>query len=167
MSSPKVVYLKILSWHVAIGGRHFMGELIGAGKTVQLKTTLSKAEARRMNKSDFENYGTPSHWKPGMETEGWNSKLTLIRAARRVWKEHFPQAVVLFQGNPALADPMITLAGPDKFVSVARRLHRQAVETDYWNSNRIPMQKIADQWDALMVEWDLCEQRQPVQAKTI
>lgn len=106
------VHLDISSWDgISIGAVHHYGRLMGYvdGQyvSVELIHPLTKEMADQLNaKDDWDGY------KEGMDTERFNTSEEVRTHALKTWREHFPGAVLLFEGSPTYSEPKRCLACP-------------------------------------------------------
>jgi hypothetical protein len=123
MNKPlKLVWLEASSFAgVAAGATHWFGTLVGIRRRkvtrVRLERRLTKAQAAKLNERDN---GTT--YRGGSKTQRFDTNLAMIRAARRVWREHFPDADVLVYGNHAVVSPLPVLAGEPSIVRALNQI---------------------------------------------
>ncbi len=101
------VILEITSFKdFSIGATHYYGKLVGNKNGeythVEISKEMTQEEADWFNKND----GVKSLYKKGDSTDRFNTKSEIRKEAVKIWKEEFPDAEFLVEGEPALAEPM-------------------------------------------------------------
>lgn len=96
----KVVRLSITTWvGYSLGASHYYGDMLPMWMlrgSVNLSRKLSAKAAQHMNKTDeVHRRNTGFRWRPGMETQRFDSEDGVIAEALRTWRELFPDADVL------------------------------------------------------------------------
>ena len=96
-----IIYLQFSSLvGVSIGATHFYGSLrcLEPWKRVDLTHELTASEGRELTKRHGKGYT----YKAGFVTESFETKDAIRELAISTYREHFPGAVKLVEGNPAL-----------------------------------------------------------------
>ena len=138
----KIAYLEISNWTgLSLGAVHYYGKLVCDGQRIQLKKELSRAEALFLSR-DW-------HWEKGDTTERFCMKGELKDLAIRTWRDHFPDAIMLIEGRAWLVEPQHVLDGPAEIKRRINALAAEAEKVDYWD-DEVAMQRICDEWDAIM-----------------
>lgn len=149
------VHLKITSWKgTGIGAEHYYGKLVCwrpgrdvAIEDVRLNRRITSAEAKHLNKKDrayrFATY------RKGDETDRFATPDDVRAMACDVWREHFPEAVLLVEGNFEDVGPHTALDGPQELKDAINALVKRAEACGWWK-NRKQMQEICDEWEQLL-----------------
>ncbi len=147
----RFAWLEISSYiGVSYGARHYYGELRYGDERVQLKYRMSAADATRLNKA----HGWKGYRAGGL-SEHFDSKEQVIALAVETYKTHFPDAILLVQGNKAYAEPQPCLAGEpalmEKINELAAELKVEEAKEEAKNGNQESrrMREICDEYWAL------------------
>lgn len=156
MSDKKIVHLEITSWRgLSLGAIHYYGELIGHKRekytTIKLEQKCTRKAAIEENKKARE-MGLPGRTRPGELTNQFDSKEQLRKFAIKHWKEHFPKAVILIEGNSSTVEPQPILIGPKEIKDRVNKLSREADTIDRWEKNEKRMDEICDEWNELIAK---------------
>lgn len=116
------VHLEISSWQgVSIGAQHYYGKLTGyidgEYTSVEVMHPMSKEMADELNaKDDWDGY------EEGTETIRFDTEEEIRKRALETWREHFPSAIMLFEGSGSYVEPKKCLACPyEKAMNVFNR----------------------------------------------
>jgi len=132
---------------MSLGAVHWMGELQARGcNYIELAGELTAEQAEALNEKD----GIKNFHKAGNRTTRFLSRSSVQHEAERVWLQHFPNAVLLIEGRAACADPQQILIGPPSMKEKLNDLVERAQKIGYWDRDERAMQKIADEWDAII-----------------
>lgn len=143
MSSVKIVNLETICWAFSLGGEHFTGQIKGFRHSLsdfhgmEVKHRLGRKEALRLNKKDSAR-GLSLH-KPGDWSDRFNTRDELRRAAIKVYKTEFPNAIVLLDGNGAIADAQPCLDGPKKLKDAINKIVAEGEACGGYEGNRKKM----------------------------
>ena len=154
--TPAVCYLRMATWvdsSVAYA-EHYYGRLACGDnrKTdVEVKHPLSAAEAERLNDTD----GYTMHpYKAGELSARFFSREQLVTAAKACYRECFPSAILLIDGDSCVYDPQEVLDGPPDLVSRMNRIWQECEKLDFWeiagNSERV--NELFAEWHYLWLE---------------
>lgn len=111
-----------------------------------MSKVMTAKDAVHFNKAD----GFGSAWKKGMKTERFLTEGTVIDLAIETYQDHFPNAGLLIKGDPAYAEPMPILDGPDDVRAKASTLIKRSEKNNWWDGDDKTMLTICDEWDALL-----------------
>ena len=118
---------------------------------IELKRKITAKEARELTEKDndfLRGKGRVFEWKAGDSTERFPNRESLEEAAIKWFNKHGRQNDVLLAASHA--DPCRVLGGPVWFCRAAKALYEQAEQNNGWEGNEKRMQKICDEWDALI-----------------
>src|SRR5688500_17218117 len=97
-----VVFLEVNSWvGVSMGATHTYGELVSEVNAERVAVKVSQprsvADAERDNQDAVDRYGEVSRgfYEAGSETTGFASREAVVKRARQVWRQHFPEGWLL------------------------------------------------------------------------
>lgn len=154
MKRPKrgdLITLEILTW-VGYDGdaTHYYGEIKGYCKdnfcSFELKNKLTAEAVEIINKED----GHISY-SAGDMTKRFNTEEELIEEAKLRWKEIFPDAKVLVEGQWATIEPKVILDGIDP--KIAERLNARVTRYKKIKDGDFEKQEAAyDKWAAILLE---------------
>jgi hypothetical protein len=101
------VVLEINSFReMSIGAVHYYGKLKGDKNGslthVDISKNMTQEEADWFNEND----GYGSIYETGASTDRFNTKSEIHNEAIKIWREEFPDAEFLLEGNYAYAEPM-------------------------------------------------------------
>lgn len=106
-----IVCLEVSSWvGISIGASHCYGHLKGYNggefRCHEISRKLSDQEAKILNEIDrHESY------EEGSETERFNDEQSVINEAVKIWRDFFPNAKILVNGQFAILEPKTILDG--------------------------------------------------------
>lgn len=154
----KVVYCKISSWVGRVqSAEHYYADLKAGrypAKRVEEKVwhNLTQSEADRLNRRTMQDprYPNPT-WKVGEEVGYFFSRERAVEGAVAVYKELFPGAVILVEGDIGTYEPQLILDGPPEAMKAINDLYEQAEEIGWWEGDEKAMQVIADAWEAIWI----------------
>jgi len=146
-----IVFLTITSWRgTSVGATHWYGRLRShSGENEHdVLHTLNKVEAKILCKKRG---WSPGHgYVAGEKVEGFDSRESVVRTAKRQYKKYFPLATVLILGRCSTADPQRVLLGPKKFKQAINKIVDEFEELDGWeNESEEAVQKVWDKWQKL------------------
>lgn len=167
------VYIKRSSWiGIGVGASHYYGELVEVlpnreRNTVKLFDVITQSQATKLNQKIRyvfkDNPDLADVYHKGDEHDGFNSIDDLINKAKEVWKDRFPNAVVLLDGDPSNLEPKIiidtTLDEQDNAVvhQKSKELYDKCEAISWWDykKNDDLMEAYTDEFDNLLKEYDL------------
>lgn len=132
-----------LSMYRGIGNNHVYAQLEAAEqeRTTLLKV-LSDSDARNLNR--YDRFCT---YEEGVKSNRFNDREEAERLAIKVWKEHYPDAVVLVRGSSAVVDPRYVLDGPPSITRKLNAIYCKCKELGWWDGGHY------SEVDGLMGEW--------------
>lgn len=140
-----IVNLEISSFYgICAGATHYYGKLCFNNDRIDLERKITKR-----NIKDFKN----ENYHIGDITTRFNSEEHVIRAAKRVWKKTFPNAIVLLLGSSAIYDPQKCIDGPITLKIVINHYYKQAEEIGGYEGNIKEMTKISDEYMKTLKEY--------------
>ena len=156
----KVVYCKISSWVGTVtGAEHYSADLRqreeGDGwKTIKKKVwhTLTQSEADRLNRRTIQDSLHPDPtWEVGEEVGYFFSRERAVKGAVAVYKELFPGAIILVEGDIGTYQPQYILDGPAEAMEAINRLYKCVEEIDGWEGDEVEMKAICEEWKAIWI----------------
>jgi len=157
----KTVYCKISSWVGRVyGAEHYYADLRqrkwegGEGKTHEEKVwhNLTPSEADRLNRRVEQDPEYPEpKWEAGEEVGYFFSRERAVAGAVAVYKELFPGAVILVEGDIGTYEPQTILDGPPEAMEALNGLVAAAEEIDWWEEDEKAMRAIQDAWKAIWI----------------
>jgi len=85
-----------------------------------------------------------------MVTTRLASESEVIEIAISIWKERFPDALILVRGRKYIAEPQFALAGPQILVNELNILYNEAEKIGWWDRDGGAMWEVEDKWYALL-----------------
>lgn len=141
-----VCYLEVSSWvGIGIGAEHYYGELHFQNNMIRLEYRLTQRQATRQNKK----MGEPGLFRKGDLYTGFDSPDDLSEFAKSVYKECFPEALVLVQGRHAVSGPHLVIDAPGEIEFQANKVYEKARVIGFWDDR-----KNDDLMDEITAEWD-------------
>ena len=133
-----IVNLEISSFEgISPGAVHYYGRLSFNGERTDLERRLNKRNIGKFRK-DFYHIGDV--------TTRFNSENHVIRAAKRIWKKLFPNALVLLVGSGSILDPQKCIAGDPVLRKKINAYYRRAEAVGGYEGNEEEMTKISDEY---------------------
>ena len=147
----QIIHLEISSFRgISLGAIHYYGKLVGNTR-IELEKTLTRRDAIKLNKHD-DGY----IWRPGTKYSGFDSEEEVIEFALNVWKKHFPSGIILIQGNSAVADPQLVIAGDRKIANTINKWYYQAEKINWYDGGQSElMHEISDAYWQFLKDNDL------------
>lgn len=150
-----IVFLRISSFvDVGMGAQHYYGKLehFQGGPTFDVTYPLSLQEARVFNREWLKKYEVESGlgYQEGEPSERFPSIKKVIVAAKKQFKEHWPEASVLVLGSSGYYQPQRILVGPKQFKDRISVLAARYDELDWEvESDRGEMEELEKEWQDL------------------
>ncbi len=98
MNPNSIVVLEIGCWSFSIGGEHYYGHLHGYIKnkyeSMELSHPLTLKEVKYLNKKD-----SRRTYEVGDMSERFETEDEVRERAKKVWKDLFPESLVLMEGG--------------------------------------------------------------------
>lgn len=158
--SGKEVFLEISSF-IGYLGKHYYGKIECWNKKDDKFEIIELT--RRVTQEEIDK--DPEDWfryDVGDNTNRFNSQKEVIKKARRVWKKHFPHALVLVLGRVAVCEPQKVLSGPKEYKEEMNKLFkkiskipRRTIEEYYNNVKKF--KAIEDEFDSLRESLQIME----------
>lgn len=156
----KIVSLEISSWRgISIGAVHYYGKLIcypGDYSEVEILRTLDEDAAFKLTKQKNNNKNPNFfvEYTKGMKVKEFDNPGEIKEIALKIWKKHFPDAVILQEGRSGIAMPQITLAADDK--DLMKQINEWANRIEelggYDRDNGDEVDKICDEYWKIVTE---------------
>lgn len=113
MNDDQIVTLEISTLvGVSLGAQHFYGKLkgeVGEDYTVvDLTHSLTTKQARELSKAHGWQY------KKGAPSPCFDTKDDIREAAKKVWRKHYPDAIMLVEGQSTYYEPKTILDYPEE-----------------------------------------------------
>ncbi len=152
----KVVYCKISSWADRVeGAEHYYADLnqrVIPRDTKKVWHNLTQSEADRLNRRVKQDPQYPEpKWEAGEEVGYHFSRARAIQGAIAAYKEMFPGAVILVEGDIGMYEPQPILDGPPAAMKAINDLVERAEVIDWWEEDEEAMQAIANEWEAIWI----------------
>lgn len=150
----KVVYCKISSWKGRIeGAEHYYVDLnqqVLHRNSKKVWHNLTYSEAARINRVGS-NREPERRFEVGEEV-GWFFDLERAReGAIAVYKEMYPGAIILVEGDIGTYQPQLILDGPIEAMEAINELYQRAEENNGWEGDEDEMKAICDEWQAIWI----------------
>jgi len=138
--NDRIAFLEISSY-----GKHYFGKIRFGDAHIECTKLVSQKDAERFNQFDrWQSY------KVGMVTTRLASESEVIEIAISIWKERFPDALILVRGRKYIAEPQFALAGPQILVNELNILYNEAEKIGWWDRDGGAMWEVEDKWYALL-----------------
>lgn len=156
-----IATLEISTWRgVSIGAVHYYGKIRCYPSEVpdlDIERVLTKDAAFKLTKQKNAGRNPERCWfdySEGDKSNEFDSKDEIREIALRVWKEHFPDAVMLQEGRSAVADPQRVLAADDpKLMIKFNKMWERAEEIGYYDGgHEEEMCKISNKYWSIVTE---------------
>jgi hypothetical protein len=150
MSRETFVVLTISTWAgMSLGAEHYYGKLSGYNKgeyvTIDLEYPLTEKQAKQLSKKDDWEY------KMGRMCSRFDVKDDVRKVALEEWKERYPDAKILFEGNSASAEPLKCLwAKSKKFIDAFNKLWEENEAIPHVSKNWKKIDKLCDAFNLLI-----------------
>lgn len=135
-----IVNLEISSFEgISDGAVHYYGKLCYNSEfpKVELQRKLNKRNIGKFRKEFYH---------IGDVTTRFNSENHVIRAAKRIWKKLFPNALVLLVGSSSILDPQKCIDGDPVLRKKINDYYRRAEEIGGYEGNMKEMTKISNEY---------------------
>jgi hypothetical protein len=153
----KVVYCTLSSWVDRVqGAEHYYVDLSRGrfsdkvAEKVYHNLTLSEAERLNRRRLQDPEYPEPQ-WKAGEEIGYFFDRERAVRGAVAAYKELFPGAIILVEGDIGTCEPQPILDGPPEVMRAINELVAEAEEIGWWEEDEEAMQAISDAWKAIWI----------------
>ena len=148
-----IAHLEISSWiGTSMGARHVYGDLYGYTPEytkIKLEHPLTNKQVLVLNEDD-DMYGC---WDQGDLSYGFDNEEELIEFTKNVWKEYFPKARFLLEGNIGYIEPKKLIdsylsAGIEKKLKTqfAKLTDKEQSYDDKNSDNDIKRDKLYEKW---------------------
>ncbi len=141
MAKLKLVHVEISTFAgSAINAEHYYGRMcvdeIGNYEDIEIEGPMTQKVATYLNKKDGVRWGNSyAYHKKGGMTNRFDTENEVRERAIQIWKEHFPEADLLLEGNSCHVCPKRALDGPADIVQVLNDIHDKWKRLD---DTRIP-----------------------------
>lgn len=152
----KVVYCKISSWAGRVNGaEHYYTDLsqrVSPRDTKKVWHNLTQSEADRLNRRTIQDPLHPDPtWEAGEEIGHFFDRERAVKGAIAAYKEMFPGAIILVEGDIGTYEPQPILDGPPDVMKAINNLVKRADDNDGWEGDEEVMQAIADEWETIWI----------------
>lgn len=150
-----VVTLEVTCWAFSLGGEHYTGWVRGyRGRrdfhAVEVKHKLSAKQAAALNKKDGSKWG--GRHRPGEESGRFDTRAQIERKASAMFREGFPQAIVLNTGSGCVANAQRVLVGPDWFKDKANKMYARHEEVGGYEGDEKTCKKLLHAYRKLLAD---------------
>ena len=147
-----IVYLSITTYKSSVThAKHYYGTLkIKDHDPICLEKTLTAVEAAELNRYESD-YG----WEEGFTTTRLRDENDARQLGISSWREFYPNAQVLIEGEPHWAEPQPILAGltPDQRIPL-NTLYLECEELGWWeNGNDAEVSARNKEWHNLLAQY--------------
>lgn len=128
--------------------KHWYGTLKFRGKREELRRTINTEEARELNRDEGIKNADSGAYKAGMTTSRFFNKKDIIDFALKTYKNFFPKAVGLIEGDPCIAEVQKILDGPKDYMEVVNKLSNEREQLN-WDYDEERLNEIMKEWETL------------------
>jgi len=148
-----------MCWAASLNGEHYTGKIVGDdinGKyqRYEVQHALSAKEALSLNKKDEGRGMFGNMYKPGDMSDKFWTEQQLYRAAIRVYRQYFPDAIALITGSFCIADPQYVLDGPLVFKKKTNKLRDELLAIGGYEGNDDRANEIFNEYRKLLKTLD-------------
>ena len=146
-----IVYLEISSYRYIGLGRHYYGRLHCGNKHIDVTRKLGAPEAAVIRSQ------TGQKWPCAGDTSiAFHLEDDVVIRALQVWRDEFPEGILLIRGSAVYAEPQRALAGPLALMAEINAMYQRCEELGWWDTqvteHEDEMLEICDRWDEIVKE---------------